>query len=82
MYFTYILQSLKDGGYYIGYASELSIRLKRHNNGLVRSTKTRRPLKLIYQESYNTKQEAYRRERQIKSYKGGVAFRKLINTIK
>ena len=78
MHFVYILQSLRDKNYYIGHAEDLKIRLKRHNSGRVRSTKSRLPWQLIYQEQYQTKQEAYRRELQIKSYKGGEAFKKLI----
>ena len=65
--------------YYIGHTKNLDKRLKRHNNGLVRATKSGRPWKVIYVEEYKTKQEAYRRELQIKSYKGGEAFKRLIN---
>ncbi|OFZ54531.1 MAG: endonuclease [Bacteroidetes bacterium RIFCSPHIGHO2_02_FULL_44_7] len=78
MYFVYILQSSKDSSYYIGHAQDLNIRLKRHNDGRVRSTKRKRPWKIIYTQSFHTKQEAYRQERRVKSYKGGVAFKKLI----
>ncbi|OGY45686.1 MAG: endonuclease [Candidatus Buchananbacteria bacterium RIFCSPHIGHO2_02_FULL_38_8] len=78
MYYVYILKSLNSDGYYIGHAKDLNIRLERHNDGKVRSTKSRRPWKVIYTENFNTKQEAYRREKQIKSYKGGAAFKRLI----
>ena len=77
MYSVYILQSQKNHSYYIGHAKDLDVRLKRHNGGKVTSTKSRRPWIVVYRESYNTKQEAYKRERQIKSYKGGEAFKKL-----
>ena len=79
MYLVYILQSLKDKSYYIGHAQDLKVRLKRHNSGRVRSTKSQLPWMLVYQEEYQTKQEAYRRELQIKRYKGGEAFKKLLN---
>lgn len=36
------------------------------------------PWEIVYKESFQTKKEAWLRERQIKSYKGGVAFKKLI----
>ena len=78
MYFVYILQSLKDKSYYTGHAKNLNIRLKRHNDGRVKSTKSKRPWKIIYEQRFDTKQEAYRGERLIKSYKGGQAFEKLI----
>jgi putative endonuclease len=77
-HFVYILQSQKDQKYYIGITSNIENRLAFHNSGRQRSTRTRIPFKLIYIESFITKAEAFRREQQIKSFKGGEAFRKLI----
>ena len=77
-WFVYILRSLKDGRYYIGSASDLEKRIERHNRGGNISTKNRRPLELVYFEIYNTRVEALCREKTIKSYKGGEAFKKLI----
>ena len=79
MYYTYILKSQRNGRYYIGSTDNLDERLKRHNAGRNKSTKAGIPWKLIYSEMFATKQEAYRREMQIKSYKNGEAFKKLIN---
>ena len=79
-YFVYVLQSKKDSGYYIGYTSDLDIRLKEHNQGKTRSLRHRLPLKIIYFEEYNDKKEAKLREKQIKSYKGGKAFSELIGS--
>jgi putative endonuclease len=78
MYYTYILQSLKDEKYYIGSTSDIESRLKFHNSGLQRSTRHRVPFRLVYSESFEDKPEAINREKQIKSYKGGEAFKKLI----
>lgn len=78
MWFVYVLKSLKDGKYYIGSTSDLERRLSQHNRGSNTSTKNRRPLELIYSETYNTEREAVSREFQIKSYKGGQAFKKLL----
>ena len=39
MYYTYVLQSQKDGKFYIGFTKELKLRFERHNKGLVDSTK-------------------------------------------
>lgn len=69
-YFVYILKSLKDNGYYIGMTKDLLSRLNYHNKGLVRSTKSRIPFKLIYNEQHNTRIEAREREKYLKSYKG------------
>jgi putative endonuclease len=47
---------------YIGYTYNLRKRLKEHNLGLVRSTKLKRPLYLVYYEAYASKQDAIKRE--------------------
>jgi len=78
MYFTYILQSLKSGGYYIGYSGNILERLSAHNRGSTRSTKAGRPWKLVYAVEFTSKEEAMKREKLIKSYKGGDAFKNLI----
>ena len=39
MFFVYILQSEKDGGFYIGYTSDLDKRLQQHNAGKTRLLK-------------------------------------------
>lgn len=68
-YFVYILRSIKDGKLYIGQTHNLEKRIERHNNGQVRSTKSRRPLELIYQETYKTRIETMAREKYLKSLK-------------
>lgn len=79
MYFVYILKSKLSGKYYIGSTNNLSDRLKRHNNLESNYTKSQVPWQVIYKEKYYNLKEAYRRELQIKSYKGGNAFKKLIS---
>ena len=78
MYKVYILFSEKIKKYYIGHSENLEKRLARHNKGLVKSTKSGKPWIIVYTEDYPTKREAYKRELQIKSYKKGEAFKKLI----
>ena len=79
MWYTYIIRSLKDGRYYIGYTADVRRRLMTHNAGGNVSTRNRKPFVLVYFEEYSTRNKAMRRERQIKNYKGGEAFKKLIN---
>ena len=43
MYYTYILQSLKDNKSYTGYTEDLRKRFSKHNSGEVPSTKGRGP---------------------------------------
>ena len=70
MFYTYILQSEKEGTRYYGHTSDLFERLKSHNLGKVRYTKSRRPWKILYKETFDTKSEAYRRELFFKSIEG------------
>ena len=70
MFFTYILKSIVDGTHYYGHSKNMGIRLRDHNSGRVRSTKAKRPLKLIYIEKSPTKSDAYRREMFFKSIDG------------
>jgi len=79
MYFVYILKSLKDSRYYIGQTENFENRFKQHNNGLVNSTKHRRPLVLVRKEVFETRSEARKRENYLKRLKGGNEFRKIIN---
>jgi len=78
MYKMYILQSLVNLRYYIGSTENFDERLKRHNGGRVKSTKSGKPWKLVYSEKFPTKSEAYKREMEVKSYKGGIKFKKLL----
>jgi len=73
VYYTYILQ-LKDKSLYIGYSSDLKLRLKEHNRGLVSSTKNLRPVKLIYYSAFITQKKATDFEKYLKS-SSGFAFR-------
>lgn len=66
MNYTYILQC-KDGTYYTGWTNNLEKRLKDHNDGKgAKYTKPRRPVVLVYHETFQTKEEAMRREYAIK----------------
>ncbi|MBI5906609.1 GIY-YIG nuclease family protein [Candidatus Saccharibacteria bacterium] len=80
MYFVYILSSKIKPRYYVGYTSDLKTRLAYHNRGANRSTRGLRPWELVYSERFKTKDDAWRREQQIKSYKGGRAFKALIES--
>ena len=78
MVYLYVLQSLKDKGYYIGISANLEKRLQKHNEGGVRSTRARKPFTLIYSEGYADYTRARIREKEVKSYKGGDKFKELI----
>ena len=78
MFFLYILKSQKNGKFYIGSTNDLVRRIAEHNRGQTKSTKRKGIWKIIYTEDYDTALGAKRRERLIKSYKGGNAFKKLL----
>ena len=70
MYYVYILFSEKDKQLYIGFTDNPRSRFKAHSGGFVKSTKNRRPLKLIYYESYLKESDAKRREKYLKEGNG------------
>ncbi len=75
MFYTYILQSKKDGKLYTGSTKNLKLRFEQHTNGKVESTKYRRPLKLIYYEASIKEDDSRRREKVLKSYRGKMFIR-------
>lgn len=77
MYYVYLLQSKKvsdstsretrrDKKYYIGHTDNFDKRLEGHNQGLVKSTKHRRPFILVGYEEYDTRDKARWREYKLK----------------
>ena len=70
MYYTYVLQSIKDNDFYTGSTKDLKLRFEQHSKGLVESTKDRRPMKLIYYEACLKQDDAIKREKYLKSYHG------------
>lgn len=78
MFTVYIIQSVKTHGYYVGCSSNLYQRIEKHNHGANKFTRNKSPWILVYKEILPTKHLALIRERQIKNYKGGRAFKKLL----
>jgi|TARA_Y100000310_G_C20698383_1_gene827349 putative endonuclease len=71
----YVLK-LKDGKLYIGYSNNLQRRVKEHTNGESKFTKNFRPLELVYYEAYKFKEDAQKRERSLKQFKGSYGHLK------
>ena len=66
MNYTYILECA-DGTYYCGWTNDLEKRVKAHNEGKGgKYTRARLPVKLVYHEEFDTKEEAMSREWHIK----------------
>ncbi len=78
MFYVYILKSEIRDRYYIGYTSDVAERVRKHNAGSTTSTRPHKPWKVVYVEECADKKSAWLRERQIKQYKSGEAFKKLL----
>lgn len=66
MNYTYILRCA-DGSLYTGWTNDLEQRVRKHNAGNGgKYTRARRPVSLCYWEAFSTKEEAMRREWEIK----------------
>lgn len=72
MFYVYVLKSKSDNKLYVGYTGDLRKRISEHNDGLVRSTKSRAPLTLVYYEAYASEKDAKQREKMLKSFSGSM----------
>ena len=78
-HYVYILKSLKNNNWYTGCTSYLQKRFAEHNDGKSTYTKNRGPYELIYYEASLNKQDAFVRERYLKS---GMGKRYVNNRLK
>ena len=60
-YYCYILEC-KDKKKYTGQTNDLTRRLREHAQGQVKSTQNRRPVKLVYFETFSSRSEAFKKE--------------------
>ena len=65
---------------YIGYTNDLKNRLTEHNDGLSKATKRYKPWRLVYTEGYRSKEDAIRREHNLKYF--GKAYGQLKGRIR
>ena len=79
MFYTYLIQSKKDKRLYTGATDDLRKRFNLHNRNQVISTKGRGPFELIYYEACSNQNDAFRREKYLKS---GPGKRYLKNRLK
>ena len=79
MYYVYILQSEFDGTFYTGMTFNVESRLLEHNRGVTKTTKTKKPWRLVYTEEHMTREAARARELFWKSGQGREQRIKLPN---
>lgn len=78
MFYVYILKSLKDSTFYTGQSKDLQNRIKKHNSGQIKSTKSKAPYIIVYFEEFKTRAEAMHREWEIKKKYNSDRKRRLI----
>jgi len=78
-YYVYVLSSLLDESWYIGYSQNLDKRLTEHNSGKTVTTNRKKTWRIIYYEVSYNKEDAISREKYLKS---GMGRRYLKNRLK
>ena len=70
VFYVYVLRSKKNNYRYIGQTNNLKKRLEEHNSGLTKSIRFQTPFVLEHAEEYESRVEAMKREKFLKSGKG------------
>jgi putative endonuclease len=79
-YYVYILESLQDGSFYIGFSTDVNRRLDEHNSGESKYTRTKVPWKVVYIEEHESKMKALKREKFLKAQRNREFYQRLINS--
>ncbi len=68
-FYVYILKC-KNGQYYIGHTNNIDQRMSEHQLGLIKTCYTfkRRPVELVFLQVFDTRDNAFHAERQIKGW--------------
>jgi putative endonuclease len=80
MFTTYIIYSQSLDKYYIGHTADLQQRLIKHLANHKGFTGKVNDWVIVYQETFDSKTEAYKRERVIKNWKSRKMIEKLIGS--
>ena len=78
MAYVYILQSVKNGRFYIGSTEDITTRLHAHSSGGVKATKNLLPLKIVFKQEYSDYAVAHKIERKLKELKRRDYIEKII----
>lgn len=76
MFFVYVLKSENFAKYYTGHTEDIKKRIVEHNQGKTKSIKAFIPYKLIYFEVFETREEAVKREKFLKTGAGRAYIKK------
>jgi putative endonuclease len=81
-FYVYILYSASRDRYYIGHTGdELEERLRRHNSNHKGYSGKTGDWQIVYKEEHLTKEAAYKREREIKSWKSRKMIERLVGSV-
>jgi len=78
MAFVYILQSFRNGKYYIGSTVDLERRLKQHNSGWEHTGKSLGPFELKFSQKFSSIDSARKIEQKLKALKRRDYVEKII----
>ncbi|MHC1731038.1 MAG: GIY-YIG nuclease family protein [Bacteroidales bacterium] len=82
MFYTYVLYSRQYKRFYIGFTSNPEARISHHNHPKNHGwTAKFKPWIMIYSESHESKEEAMKREKQLKSARGREYIKSVINSL-
>ncbi len=70
MYYAYVIKSESSDCYYKGHCLNLETRLRQHNSGMTKSIIPYLPFKIVYYETFQSREEAIFREKYFKSSAG------------
>lgn len=79
MCYIYILQSQKNGRYYIGSTENIERRLSEHQRGKTVSLKKLLPVKLVFSKKYATMLDARHMEKKMKKFKSRRVIERIIS---
>ncbi|MBC8174374.1 MAG: GIY-YIG nuclease family protein [Candidatus Marinimicrobia bacterium] len=79
MFYTYVVFSPTYDKIYIGHTNSLQHRVIQHNESSSHGwTRRYKPWQLIYHETFKTKSDAIKRERELKSHQGRKYIREIL----
>ena len=76
MWYVYVIYSESSSQFYKGITSNIEKRLDEHNKGYNKSTKAYLPWQLVLEEEYESRMEARKREKYLKSGVGREYIKK------
>jgi len=80
MFYIYVIKSSK-GKLYTGHTGDINKRLSEHNSGLCKSTKIDKGWRLIYSETFESRGDAMKREKWLKTGTGRKFIKEIIRGV-